>query len=390
MKKRKLKKGTSKLLVLILLIGLGYLGFYIAKDNLISLEKTEKNKSNETQKEKEPEKKEYKLSMIMVGDALYHSSVYENGKQEDGTYNYDHQFEYIAPIVKKYDLAYYNQETILGGTEIGLSTYPRFNSPYEVGDGFLKAGFNLVSLANNHTLDRGETALNNSCTYWAKQNNVMSAGSYCSEEDRNRSHTGEKNGITYAFFSYTTLTNGLKVPTGKDYYVNVYSDEMAKSDIVKVRDKVDVVIVAMHWGSEYTHVPTSSERQIAEYLESIGVDIIIGTHPHVIQPIEHINDTVVFYSLGNFISAQIGIERLIGMMGSLEITKTIDNGETNIKIGNVKGDLIYTYYQNFKNYKVYPFAKLTNDLLNNKDSLKQKYESIINKNDSSIIVGSLG
>ena len=129
----------------------------------------------------------------MVGDSLIHQAVYHD---VEGNYDFKPMLSEIKPIISKFDLAYYNQETILGGKDIGLSTYPRFNSPYEVGDAFIDAGFNLVSLANNHTLDRGEQALNNSCNYW-KSKNVVTAGSYCSEEDRNEVKIYEKNGIKY-------------------------------------------------------------------------------------------------------------------------------------------------------------------------------------------------
>ena len=187
--------------------------------------------------------------------------------------------------------------------------------------------------------------------------------------------------------AYTTSTNGLKTPNGKEYLVNVYSDEIVKEDIEKVRDKVDVVMVSMHWGIEYTHTPTEEQKRIANYLASLGVDIIIGHHPHVIQPIEFIGDTLVIYSLGNFISAQIGLPRLIGMMVSLNIVKKVDNDQITIKIEDVKGDLIYTYYDNFKNFKVIPFSKLNNNLLKNYEKIKEEYIAIINNYDKTISVG---
>lgn len=352
--------------------------------------KTEKTEKKEVASEKKNSKKEYKLSMIMGGDALYHTGVYQDGKQADGSYNYDSQLSYIAPIVKKYDLAYYNQETILGGTQLGLSSYPTFNSPQEVGDAFVKAGFNLVSLANNHTLDKGTQAVLNSAEYWSKQKNVMTAGSYGSAEDKTRSHIGEKNGIKYGFLAYTTTTNGIRVPTGKDYLVNVYSDEKAKADIEAMKGKVDVIIVSMHWGVEYTHTPNEEQKKIAAYLAELGVNIVVGSHPHVIQPIEHIGDTVVIYSLGNFISAQNGIERRVGMLATLNIKKTVDKDQTTVEITDVGGDLVYTYYATgYKKFKVIPFYELNNELLPDYQSIQKKYEAIINKNDTTITVGSL-
>ena len=128
----------------------------------------------------------------------------------------------IKEIVSNYDIGYYNQETILGGTELGLKSYPVFNSPYEVGDAMIDAGFNLVSLATNHTLDSGEKAVLNSRNYWNSKSNVLAVGSYSSTEERNEVHVEETNGITYTMLNYTYGTNGIKVPTGKDYLVNVW------------------------------------------------------------------------------------------------------------------------------------------------------------------------
>ena len=264
------------------------------------------NQNNITENDEKEEKKpeEYHLRLGMIGDALYHPGCFKDGLQSDGTYNFDKQLVDILPLVKTYDLAYYNQETILGGKEFVLSGYPNFNSPQEVGDAFVKAGFNLVSLANNHSLDKGQKAILKSVEYWRGQTGVMTAGSYDSLEDKARSHIGEKNGITYAFFAYTYGTNGIPVPKGKEYLVNVFEEEKVKSDIQSVREQVDVVLVSMHWGTEYVHTPSAEQRKQAQFLTELGVDVIIGSHPHVIQPIEHIGKTVVIYSLGNFISAQ--------------------------------------------------------------------------------------
>lgn len=382
----KLKKIWKFILIMVLLSTVAYASYFCYKEH----KELFVAKKKEIKKVEEPKIKTYKLSMALVGDALYHTSVYKDGLQSDGTYNYDKQLTYIKDLLENYDLAYYNQESILGGKELGLSTYPRFNSPYEVGDAYVKAGFNLISLANNHTLDRGEKAVLNSLNYWKTKNDIMTAGSYSSVEDRTRSHVATKNNITYAFLSYTTLTNGLRVPEGKDYLVNVYSDEKAKADIEALPDNVDIIIVAIHWGIEYSHTPSEQQRTIANYLSNLGVDIIAGTHPHVIQPVEHINNTVVFYSLGNFISSQKGIDRLIGLFGSLDITKTVEKEQITVNIDNIRGDLLYTYFRNYRNYTVIPFCNLDYSNLSNKDALKTKFEAYINKNDPTVTVGSLG
>lgn len=391
-----MKKNKSLVIIILILLSCislhcikSYKNIEIKPNENVSEIDVDKTEVPETEQNK---KLEYNLSLAMVGDALYHSNCYEDGLQNDGTYNFDSQFADIAPIISNYDLAYYNQETILGGTEIGLSTYPTFNSPQEVGDAFLKAGFNLVSLATNHTMDRGEKAILKSVAYWRGKTNVLTAGSYDSFEDRNRSHIREKNGITYAFFSYTYGTNGIPVPKGKEYLVNLFDKETAKKDIEAVRDQVDVILVAMHWGTEYVHEPSKVQKEQALFLADLGVDVIIGSHPHVIQPIEHIGNTIVIYSLGNFISSHSddALKKRIGLLASLDIHKIVENNETTITIDNVKGDLLYTYHdESFKNFRVIPFNKLDNSLLNDYQNIKKEYEKIINKNDHTIQVGTL-
>lgn len=382
-KVRKIKKGFYILCALIIL-GLGI--FAGIKFNLIDLstKEIEPIKKKMTKVEvRGPE--DYYARMFMVGDALIHSCVYQDAKQSDGSYDFKPMLEYIKPISSKYDLVYYNQETVLGGTELGLSNYPRFNSPYEVGDAFLDAGFNMVSLATNHTMDKNEQGVLNSVNYWkSKGDSVVYSGQWNSFDDRleQTSRIYEKNGIKYAFLSYTTWTNGLETPKGKEYLNNVYSPEKAAEDIARVKDKADVIIVAMHWGIEYSLGVSSNQEEIANYLSSLGVQIIIGAHPHVVEPVEYINDgkTFVIYSLGNIISDQEGNERLTGLMMELTIHKHVDVDDTvTITIEHPKAELTYTksYYGGKRNFKVYPYSKLDTSLLSNYQTLNEKYSNVV-------------
>ena len=345
------------------------------------------------EKEEKEEIKTSKLSLVMVGDALLHSSVY-NDAYKNGVYDFSSQLEYIKPIIQKYDLAFYNQESILGGTSIGLSDYPTFNSPQEFGDAMVDAGFNLVSLANNHTLDRGEKAVLNSCEYW-KTKDVLTAGSYTSFEEANEIKIKEKNGIKYTLLSYTYGTNGIPVPSGKEYLVNLYSDEKAKEDIEKVKDKVDIILVSMHWGTEYRTEPTEEQKRQANYLSSLGVDIIIGTHPHIIEPITYINDTLVIYSLGNFISAQStnnDYNTMVELMTSVDIIKEEKNGEVTIKLDNLNNELLYNYYQKgnrWTNFKVIPFSQMNTSYNSDYQRLYNKYSEVVKMYDKNIEVNPL-
>ena len=383
-KKRKLKRKIRNLLVLALFVVISScIGWYLQRGD--SLDNRSINISYQTVNTK----KETYASMVMVGDALIHGTVYGTAHRYANYNGYDFKpmLEHIKERVKDYDLAYYNQETILGGTELGLSTYPLFNSPYEVGDAFIDAGFNLVSLATNHTIDKGEKGVLNSRNYWNQQADVLAAGSYSSFEERDKVVIKEVNGIKYAFLSYTTYTNGLIVPTGKEYLVNVYDEDLIKEEIARYRDQVDLLMVAMHWGTEYMTYPTNEQKEISEYLASLGVDLIIGCHPHVIEPIEYIDDTLVIYSLGNFISSQIGVERLTGLMLSLNIKKEEYHGKTIISFEDIEGTLIYTDRNN--GYIVYPYDMLTDNILNNYETYYEKYKKVVTAYSDQVTVKSL-
>ena len=368
----------------------------------------ESPKVEEPKKEKEePKEEKTSFSFIAVGDALIHDGIYYDANTwqtgSDGYYIYDFtsMFTDLAEVIKPYDLKFYNQETIIGGKNLGLSGYPCFNSPNEVAEDLMEIGFNVVNLASNHTMDKGTAGAIYSANYWHKQKDVLAVGSYTSKEHRDTIEVRKENGITYAMLSYTYGTNGIPVPAGYEYLVNVWPTgngyeaykAQVKKDIESVRDRVDVLMVSMHWGIEYqTGYYNAYQRDAAEYLASLGVDVIIGTHPHVVQPIEYIGDTLVVYSLGNMISAQVGLDKLVGGVVAFDVEKTtLDGKVTDVSIKDVKADLIYTYYNNFQNFKVIPFHKLNDNLLYGYRSIYDRYKGYLNPSgDSRIQVGFLG
>ena len=407
-KRRKLKKGFKIFLVIFSITLISIISYIIIKPNKDNKTITKPNIINKN------EDKHYEASLIAVGYYLIHSSVYKDANRlanGDG-YDFKPMISYIKEIVSNYDIAYYNQETILGGSELGLSDYPTFNSPYEAGDAMLDAGFNLVSLATNHTMDSGKKAVENSCKYWQSKENVLTAGSYCSEEERNKINIKEINNIKYTMLNYTYGTNGM--PVANDYLVNVWPTDIdninnpekdtkyqaykkqVKEDIDKVKDKVDFLIVAMHWGVEYTHEPTAYEKDMASYLASLGVNLIIGTHPHVIQPVTWIDDTLVIYSLGNFISAQYqnkstctNYKCTTELMTNLKIEKDIKNNQTSVKITNVENELLYNYYNQstWRNFKVIPFSNpKIKEYLPNYKEVYNTYKAVVQKMDNEITV----
>ena len=398
-RKRKLKKKIIFTIILLLFVGIGT-SLYLNKDSISNLfnnkEVANPNNNDKLDEEEKPKEDEiYKINMLATGDALIHNAIYWEytlGGKETGPYNFDGALNYVKDIVSKYDIAYYNQETpFAGGTPDG---YPRFSTPTEFGDAMIKAGFNMISTATNHTIDKGEKGILNFYSYLKNKDGIIFNGIADSEDARKNYMIGEKNNITYTMLSYTTSTNGLPVPSGKDYLVNVYDENKVKEDITAIRDKVDVLIVAMHWGVEYATNPNSNQQEIAKYLADLGVDIILGAHPHVLQPITWIDDTLVMYSLGNFISNQYGTDdynKLVGFMATLDITKTVTpEGDVDITIDNLGGELIFTKYNgnpittpNHDGHQVIPFSKMTDEVLSTfthsieRDRLYEKYSGIL-------------
>lgn len=342
------------------------------KQNKKDVEQSKETVNNVQEEKILEQQKSKRMSLIAVGDILIHESVYKDAKKVDGSYDFHYMFTDVEPIIQKYDLKFCNQESTIGGESLGISGYPSFNSPDAVGDELVNLGFNLISLANNHALDKGEDAVLYSNSYW-KTKNVITAGSYSNDDERNKINIYEKNGIKYAYFAYTTISNA---NVKKEYLLNMYSADKVKNDIEKIKDEVDVIIVSMHWGVEDTNNPTDNQKQIAEYLSSLGVNLIIGHHPHVVQPVEYVNDTLVIYSLGNFISNQLSI-RLnngIGLMYGIDIVVNEDG----VKFENEYKELVLAYAEKSTNFRVIPFSKLNNDLLNNYQNIEKQYMSIVN------------
>ena len=332
-------------------------------------------------------------TLFMVGDALLHDTVYNDGRTADGGWDFTRQIHRIGDIAKQYDLAYYNQETILGGEELGLSNYPMFNSPQEWGRDMVDQGFNLVSTATNHALDRWGAGIAASKAFWKSQEGVVEDGTNTSWEEYNELPVYEVNGISYVFVSWTYGMNGLQCPEGEEYLVNCYDGYMDTmlDQVRQGKEKADVVIVAIHWGDEYSMSPNESQLSIARQLSDAGADIIIGNHVHCIQPVEWINDkTICFYALGNLISDQWPWEEsMIGMMAGLTINKTTQGSRTDIEITDVKADLHWTYSNRsaHTDFEEIPFSQLNDDLYPGYQEVYGRYTKVITEMDDSIQVG---
>lgn len=327
------------------------------------------------------------VSLFFAGDTVIHESVYKDAQKEDGSFDFSHQLDAIGDIAEPFDLAYYNQETILGGTALGLSGFPTFNSPQEFGSYMVSRGFNLVSTATNHSLDMGMKGIQASRDFWDKQSNVITDGTNTSPEQQNSIAHMTVNGVSIALVSYTFSTNNIEPE--QPWEVNTYLghvDEML-TKVKAAQEQYDCVIAAMHWGTEYDNEVNQEQLDLSQRLADAGANIIIGNHPHVIQPFKWINgSTPCFYAMGNLISTQTETENLIGMIGALDIVKKEDGS---VEIQNVRADLTYTLmdgeYPDLRtNIRTVPFAQLTEKELPEKDKLYQEYKNIITSMDSNI------
>lgn len=299
-------------------------------------------------------------SLSAVGDILIHSRVYNAGKTSDG-YDFGPMLKKVKPYLEQSDITVANSESIIGGSGIGLSSYPSFNSPFEVGDALKDVGVDVVAMANNHTLDRGIPAIENAINYW-DQIEMERTGSYLSEEERNQITLMTVNDIIFSFLSYTYGTNGIPTPAGKEYLVNRIDKDLIKADLQRANEQSEVVVLNLHFGDEYQPLPNESQIDLAHFAAENGADIILGHHPHVLQPpawIETADGRQVFviYSLGNFWSGQKEIPSQIGTIFTIDVEKKVGPDSTEIRIQNPS--FTNTFVKN-KNHSWYEIDLLKN------------------------------
>ena len=274
------------------------------------------------------------VTLYMVGDVLLHERVTESGLSEDGTYNFDHFFAHVKDDIESADIALVNQEVILGGEALGISGYPNFNGPFEVGDALAEAGFDVVLHATNHALDRNGDGIMNCLGYWKTVHpEIAVLGINESEADSEKVYIREVNGIKVAILNYTYGSNGIEPPYDMPYAVNYLDEETLRRDIAYAEENADFTVVCPHWGTEYEHEPDDSQRYWAGIMTECGADLIIGTHPHVIEPVEEIGGVPVFWSLGNFINSTAeegaGVaDRMLGAAAKVTLAKDSDGAVT--------------------------------------------------------------
>jgi len=302
------------------------------------------------------------LTLLAVGDNLIHIQIINSGKNKDGSYNYDHLFSNLKADIEAADISIINQETILGGNDFAYSGYPLFNSPMEIGDAIVRAGFDVVLHATNHAMDKGYVAIQNTLEYWKAHPTITVLGLNESEAAQETIAVIEKNGIKVAMLNYTYSLNGLSLPSDMPYLINLLDKSKITEDIAKAKELADFVIVFPHWGTEYEYKQDSSQKAWTAFFAEQGVDLVIGTHPHVLEPVEWVvsesgHRMLVYYSLGNYVSYQKEAPRMLGGIA----TVTLDKDSTGVHISEAHITPIVTHYENQPNYRygVYKLADYT-------------------------------
>lgn len=275
------------------------------------------------------------INIAVVGDIMCHSTNFQDAyDKETDTYDFTRVFTDVKDYIQNADIAVGNLETTFAGKDAGYSGYPTFNTPEQLAQNIKDLGIDVVSTANNHSLDKRLSGLLNTLNVLDKVG-LSHTGTFRSKEEQDNILVKDVNGIKIAFLSFTYGTNGIPVPSGKEYCINLIDEDLIKDQIVKAKaKKPDLICVSMHWGEEYKLKQNEEQEKLANFLFDNGVDIILGSHPHVLEPMEkrtikyadgRQKDGFVIYSLGNFMSGQVAENTMNTIILYLKITKHADN-----------------------------------------------------------------
>ena len=348
-----MRKIIVAILVMILVFTVTFGTYYLIKND----KKVNENNTPKQVAEGKEEIEEVKvpdditINMTVTGDVLCHNTNFWDA-YDASTDSYD--FSYVFEDIEKYfssaDIVVGTIETSFAGKEAGYSNYPTFNSPEELATDLKELGYDVMAMATNHCLDKGYKGLVSTIDELDKAG-IKHIGTYKSEEDSKEILIQEVKGIKMAFLNYTYGTNGIPIPAGKEYSVNLIDKDKMKADIEKAKKlNADVICVNMHWGEEYRQTATQEQEELADFLFQNGVDLILGSHTHVLEPMEKRTVTLadgtkkdgfVIYSLGNFMSGQNANYTRQSVILDIQLTK---KGKDNtISIDSVKYTPIYMY-----------------------------------------------
>ena len=296
------------------------------------------------------EKPDITFTMTAIGDIMCHNTQYWDAYQkETDTYDFSYVFENAKDYIAAGDISIANIETSFAGKDRGYSNYPTFNSPDELARDVKTTGLDIITTAGNHCLDMGYSGLSRTIDV-LKENGFGQLGTYKSQEERDTIFVKDVKGVKIAFIDYTYGTNGIPVPSGKEYCVNLIDKDLIKKDIEAAKkENVDMIVACMHWGDEYKTKANKEQEDLADFLFKNGVNVIIGNHPHVLEQMEKrtvtledgtTQDGFVIYACGNFICDQNAENTRNSIILNLTITKHSDGKITIDKANYVP---IYMY-----------------------------------------------
>lgn len=335
-----------------------------------------------------------KVSFVAVGDNLIHPVVYNDARSKNGDFDFKPMYKPIASYIKSADIAYINQESPLGGDNKPYHGFKRFNTPSSISNDLLDTGFNMINNGNNHSLDQGTDGLINEIKTWEKINkDILVTGTYKNEHERNKVPILSVKNTDVALLSYTYGTNGIKPEN--PYNISLLNKATIKKDVIRAKKKSDVILVSVHWGNEGKQKINQKQKEYGKYFADLGVDAVIGTHPHVIQPVKWVqgdngHKTLIAYSLGNFLNGQeTGDEKNI-LAGSIAFD--IDKKDEDEKIKNVKWKSMIVHSEmtnknnkdTRKNFVIYPLNEYNREMIHKNGFYGNKSYNINKENFESI------
>lgn len=318
------------------------------------------------------------VSISVVGDLMCHLAQFNYARVGKDSFDFVQVYRYVSQFLSEADVTFGNLETVTAGKSKGYSGYPLFNSPDEYIEALKATGFDMLTTSNNHCMDKGENGLSRTIDVLTN-NGINYNGTFKSKSDRDSIRIYTKNDIKIAFLAYTYGTNGIPVPAKKMYLVNVIDLKQIEKDILSAKSiDCDVIIVHYHFGDEYEQEPNKYQREIVKKTIEFGADIIIGGHPHTIQPVDYffseksnLDSVFVAYSLGNFFSNQRQRYTDAGLILNLVIEKNIRSNKVQLKHVNYIPTWVYKGNTGNKNeFVIFPseyFSDSTITFLNSKD-----------------------
>ena len=375
-------KNRKIFIIFLIIVMLTFITLFIygknKQDNSNKTEKIQEEQKLETSDDKKNDvnndefKEDTNIKMAVIGDIMCHNSQYKDAyDSKTNTYDFSYVFSDIKEYISSANIAIGNLETTFAGKERGYSNYPRFNTPEQLATNLKNLGIDVVSTANNHCMDTNYTGLVSTLKY-LDEAGISHTGTNETEEQQNQILVKDVNDIKIAFLSFTYGTNGITIPADKSFAVNLIDEDLILKQIKLAKEQnPDLICVSMHWGIEYQLKQNQEQEKLKDLLFNNGVDIILGSHPHVLQSMKKetitledgsTKDCFVIYSLGNFMSGQTKENTRNSIILNIDITKSGETGKT--KLNKIEYIPIYMYKSSTANVHKYKILDIKKTLSN--------------------------